>query len=267
MKISGILCIVLSLTLVLGGLERLIPARRGQRLLREGFRVDLTWWFFTPLLGKPVTEFGIILSIVPIALLLGLPLDETLKEGHGPLAELPVAMQFGLVMIGGDFVGYWVHRLHHTRFLWPLHAVHHSSTELDWMSSVRVHPFNTVTNRAPRIALMVIAGFDLTVVAAYVPFLTFYALLLHANTRIRFPAPLKWMLVSPRYHRWHHAKNDGVNHAGLLPIWDLMFGTYHLPDRDPEAFGCDDPVPVGFFAHLIWPFRPSAWFPALRRSG
>src|SRR5918997_1122839 len=51
----------------------------------------------------------------------------------------PVLVGF-LAIVAGDFVGYWRHRLEHTRLLWPSHAVHHSDTEMTWLALARFHP-------------------------------------------------------------------------------------------------------------------------------
>lgn len=81
----------------------------------------------------------------------------------------------------GDLIGYWTHRLFHGRMLWRFHAVHHCSIEVDWLSSGRLHPVNDVASRAVALLLIALAGFPLTILAGYVPFLTVYAILLHAN--------------------------------------------------------------------------------------
>lgn len=58
----------------------------------------------------------------------------------------------------------------------------------------------------------------------------------HANVRIHFGSIGECILVSPRYHRLHHAvgighethgKNTlgGHNFAVLFPAWDILFGT------------------------------------------
>src|SRR5438477_457767 len=84
-----------------------------------------------------------------------------------------------------------------------------------------------------------------------------YAIGLHANVRWTF-GPLRYMLASPTFHRWHHTSEDAgldKNFAGLFPIWDLMFGTFYLPRTQPTRFGVSDPVPDGIIGQLVWPFR------------
>ena len=70
---------------------------------------------------------------------------------------------------------------------------------------------------------------------------------------------MRSIVVSPRFHRWHHTSEaEGLdkNFAGLLPLWDILFGTYYMPrDRAPALFGTDTPVPTGLVGQLLFPFR------------
>jgi len=80
-------------------------------------------------------------------------------------------------------------------------------------------------------------------------------------TRFRLRA-LDWLLVTPRFHHWHHAAHPEAvdrNFAVHLPWIDRLFGTAHLPVEWPQAYGiAGDPVPEGYWRQLKWPFRPSA---------
>ncbi len=88
--------------------------------------------------------------------------------------------------------------------------------------------------------------------------MTLYAIFVHANVRWDF-GPLRALIATPRFHRWHHTSQaEGLdkNFAGLLPLWDALFGKYYMPDgRQPEVFGvAGEPVPEGFLAQLAYPF-------------
>jgi sterol desaturase/sphingolipid hydroxylase (fatty acid hydroxylase superfamily) len=137
--------------------------------------------------------------------------------------------------------------------------IHHSSRELDWLSSVRVHPLNDAAARVVQVVPLYFLGFGGTVLAAFVPFLTLYAILLHANVRWTF-GPLRYVIASPVFHRWHHtSEDDGLdtNVAGRFPFIDLAFGTFYMPaDRLPSPFGLvRDDVPDGLVRQLAYPFR------------
>jgi len=100
------------------------------------------------------------------------------------------------------------------------------------------------------------------VVAAYAPFLTFHALLLHTNVPWTF-GPLRYVVSSPAFHRWHHTtETEGLdkNFAGLFPFIDMAFGTFYMPPgRQPARFGIvADDVPEGIFRQLVHPFTSRA---------
>ena len=253
------------LALVLWPIERFWPARPGQRRLRADLPTDLTYWFMTPVVTRAVAHAAVVVAVVMLAVAAGAPLEgDAIRtfaaHGRGGLVQRqPVWLQALEVVVLGDLVGYWTHRLFHGRALWRIHAVHHSSEQLDWLSSVRLHPLNDVVTRLAQSMPLFVLGFDAKILAAYVPFLSFYAILLHANVRWDF-GPVRYVLASPRFHQWHHTREtEGLdtNFAGFFPFWDALFGTLYLPrDREPQAFGlANETVPDGVLGQLAYPFR------------
>ena len=251
------------LAVVFGVIEWLAPARPDQRWLRGGVPTDVTYWFFTPLVTKTITRVAIVVTFVVIALASGVSITKQGLEGflepRGPISELPWGVQlFGLLFLS-DAIAYGMHRWLHGRRLWAFHAVHHSSEDVDWLSSVRLHPVNDVLIRVAQAVPIVLLGFDPTLLAAYVPILSLYAIFIHANVPWSF-GPLRYVVATPAFHRWHHAASEegrNRNFAGLFPIFDLLFGTFHMPKgRAPERFGAPDAeVPEGIVAQLLYPFR------------
>ena len=259
---------------VFGLLERLVPAVAGQPRIRSGTWVDVGWFFVTPLVSKTVSRMAIVLILVAVAMSSGVPFRlDALQDFLAPrpaLAALPWGVQLALLLLVADLCGYASHRwLHASRRLWPIHAVHHSSTQVDWLSAGRVHPLNDVVTRLAQSVPIVLVGFDPAIVAAYVPLLIFYAVLVHANVGWTF-GPLRYVLASPVFHRWHHAAEaEGLNRnfAGMFPFIDLVFGTFHMPlDRSPVRYGIpEDDVPGTMWGQLAYPFRrkrPRAVAPA-----
>lgn len=239
-------------------IERLWPAVRGQRLMRRGFLLDVAYWLFTPIVTRAISRAAVIIAVVILALSLGWKLErDAILAGHGPIGALPLWQQGLLMLVLLDFLGYWMHRLFHGRLLWRFHAIHHSSEDLDWLSSVRVHPLNDMVNRVIPAIIVILAGFAPVALAGALPFFAVYAILLHANVDWRF-GPLARVIASPAFHRWHHtseAEGRDRNFAGLLPVWDILFGTFYMPDRRPERFGIGEPVPGTLWGQLAWPFR------------
>jgi sterol desaturase/sphingolipid hydroxylase (fatty acid hydroxylase superfamily) len=150
------------------------------------------------------------------------------------------------------------HRLFHRGRLWPFHAVHHSSEELDWLSSVRLHPINQALSQVIVVAPLAILGFNLQTLGATSGLLTFWAIFVHSNVRSTF-GPLRHIVTTPAFHRWHHtSQSEGLdrNFGGLFLIWDRVFGTFYMPKgRQAQEFGLfGDRLPDAFFRQLIWPF-------------
>jgi sterol desaturase/sphingolipid hydroxylase (fatty acid hydroxylase superfamily) len=256
---------IIGLIVAFGGLSALYavlarfwPGIPGQKLLRAGFWTDCLYWLWTPIVTKAITPVAVAIAILPLAALYGLNLRGMI-HGHGIVATQPLWLQAVEIFVLGDFLGYWQHRLFHSRWLWRFHAVHHSSTELDWLSSVRLHPVNDIGARLIEAVPLLLIGFNTAAVALYAPVMTFYAIMIHANVRWDL-GPLRSLFTSPMFHRWHHTSADegqDKNFAGALPLWDILFGTYYLPHRQPTQFGIREPMPQDFIGQMIQPFRAS----------
>lgn len=258
-KLFGATLFLVFAALLFGALERLFGS--GPRRRRWGLDVA---WFYAGLLVDPLVKLGTAVSLAGLVLALQRPLDDSLKDGYGPLALLPQPVQLVLVLFVADGIGYLMHRLHHHPALWRLHAVHHSSEHLDWLASVRVHPLNELVQRTPAAVILVLMGFQLHLVAAAAPLLALYGVGLHADLPWRF-GPLRYLVATPAFHRWHHARvseggpEGGCNFSGLFPIWDLLFGTFYLPQREPRLFGIDgEAPPERLLGQLLWPVRWSS---------
>ena len=241
--------------------ESLFTATPGQPMSyrRRGFATDVLYWFVTPLVTKSIAQVG-------LAVILVVMFRENIRDVQTFLADRetwltwqPVGLQAIEMLIVGDYIGYWVHRWFHGRRMWKFHAIHHCSTELDWLSSVRLHPVNDWLSRWIQASALIVLGFSPFVVAAYIPFLTFYAIFIHANVSWGLGS-LGGVIASPKFHRWHHTSEDeGLdrNFAGLFPWIDRLHGTYYMPEgRLPLKFGLKQQrVPEGFIGQLLYPFR------------
>ncbi len=267
-EILGFLVGFTFLTVVFSGIERIFPSIPGQRWWRRGARTDLWYWLLTPLVFKPLARgFTVVMLIVlAVAATRGVPLPVKgdavrawVMNGRGPLGALPRVPQAFVALLVVDFTGYWLHRMFHGKSLWRFHAVHHSSVDRDWLASVRVHPINEVVTTCLHVVVLMGLGFRADVLQGVIPFVTLYAILLHANVSWSF-GPLRYVLASPRFHRWHHtSEQEGLdrNFAGFFPVWDLLFGTFYMPPgRVPLTFGlAHEQIPEGFWKQLVWPFR------------
>lgn len=255
---------LLALGLLFGVVERFWPSIGGQRRFRRGWRTDLAWFAWQPTLGKLLSGVIVFVSIMSLGALVMSPIPADELRGIAPretwVTGLPLLLQVGMVLLLGDFLGYWQHRAFHTiGTLWKFHAIHHSSTDLDWLSSVRVHPINDVASNVVVALPVLFLGFSPVAFAAYIPVFTLYAIMLHANVSWTF-GPLRHVIASPTYHRWHHTSEEqglNKNFAGLFPWIDRLHGTLYLPKGvQPTQFGvAGETIPDGFFGQLKYPFN------------
>lgn len=237
-------------------LERLFPAtRRG--LVRPGMGVDLFYWIFTPIVTKFVTSIILVITVCGMFKILGWRISEDSLGGFGPISQQPVWLQIIEMLVLGDFIGYWMHRWFHVTWFWRFHAIHHSPKHLDWLSAYRVHPLNDAASRTAQSLPLLMLGFAPRLIIEYVPFIVVYVVFLHTNIRWTF-GPFKYILASPTYHRWHHSSEPesiDMNYATMFPFWDLLFGTFYLPDRQPVRYGVkDDSVPETVVGQMLHPF-------------
>ncbi|MCB1211706.1 MAG: sterol desaturase family protein [Verrucomicrobiales bacterium] len=241
--------------------ERLFGNAGGKRWFRRQWILDASYWIFTPFVTKALTRLTLLMPL-GLIVLLGVATKESLVEktfdGFGPLSLQPLWLQAVEILVLGDLVAYWTHRLFHGRRWWPFHAVHHSSEQLDWLSSVRVHPVNDLVNKLAQVTPLLLLGFNPFATLASAPFLTLYAIFLHADVDWDF-GPLRKVIATPAFHRWHHSKDAEAmdkNFAGLFPFWDILFGTLYMPvDIAPRNFGIHEAMSPTLTGQLLHPFR------------
>ena len=235
--------------LVLRPLESWRPAEAWRD--RKVARVDIVY----TLLNK--------LGVIPLLLFVALTpiqgyVDETLRsfefapvllEQRLPwLADQPV-LTFLLYFVILDFVGYWLHRAQHgLRWWWALHSLHHSQTQLSCWSDDRNHILDNFITDLCMVAVAIAIGVEPGEFVALLLAGKFIESLSHANIRLPFGFLGERLIVSPAFHRLHHARANPAepnlhdhNFGVVLPIWDLMFGTA-LYEKQTRATGVDDPL-------------------------
>jgi len=228
-------------------------------LIRRHRLTDLAYWLLGPLVTENIGKVAIVAMVVPVALLAYGKVDpDLIQRGFGPLSRLPILLQAGLGLIVADLASYWAHRAFHRGRLWRFHAVHHSIIALDWMSALRVHPVNDVMMRMLTTLPILAFGFSPMAVGGIASMLGLLAIVVHANVDWDW-GPLRSVLASPRFHRWHHSDEPQAlnkNFAGMFPLWDMAFGTCYMPRGvAPRSFGTDMPVPDGVVGQMLFPFR------------
>lgn len=172
--------------------------------------------------------------------------------------QIPVMV---LAVFLGDFTGYWRHRLEHTPLLWPAHAVHHSDTEMTWLTLERFHPINRITTFVIDAGMLLVLGFPPYAVVANSMVRHYYGYFIHADVPWTFGV-LGKVFVSPAMHRWHHSAEQAAfntNYATVFSLFDRMFGTYRVPGPCDAALGVTDKIAPTFWGYLTYALQPRAY--------
>ncbi|MEP3278854.1 MAG: sterol desaturase family protein [Stappiaceae bacterium] len=234
-------------------LERFFPHRADQTVFRPEWQEDMFYYLVSSMLVQILT----FLTMAP-SNFINSTLD--LNNIQTQIMALPFIVQVIIIMVATDFVQYWFHRLfHQVPFLWKFHAVHHSAQSMDWLAGARMHFIEIALLRGMTAVPMFTLGFDPAAIQVYILIVYFYSSLVHANLRWNLGGLEKY-LVTPRFHHWHHGKEKeaiDVNFAIHFPLYDRLFGTYHMPKgKWPSAYGIGgDPVPSGYLKQFLYPFK------------
>jgi sterol desaturase/sphingolipid hydroxylase (fatty acid hydroxylase superfamily) len=146
-------------------------------------------------------------------------------------------ISFLIYLVLLDFVDYLYHRASHAfNWWWQLHSLHHSQTVMTAWSDNRNHVLDDIM----RASFM--AFFALLFGVSPGQFIMLFALSQfiqswqHANIKVHL-GPAKYLLISPMFHRMHHAVGygheakgkpgvlGGCNFGILFPWWDMLFKT------------------------------------------
>jgi sterol desaturase/sphingolipid hydroxylase (fatty acid hydroxylase superfamily) len=244
-------------------LERLFALRTEQPVFRRQWVVDLTYFFVNSLLIEVLT----LVTLSPALIFFGWARIDSISAAVG---SMPLWLQVPILVLVADFTQYWVHRTFHAvPRLWHFHAIHHSIEQMDWLAGSRLHLVDVILTRGLTYVPIFVLGFSQAALMIYVFLVAAQATFIHANVRWEF-RPLRRVLATPAFHHWHHSvEREAIdrNFAVHTPLWDLLFGTYYLPDRWPSGYGlaAGRPVPRRWLTQLIYPFRQARWFLAGQR--
>lgn len=134
-----------------------------------------------------------------------------------------------VLFFADDFAYYWFHRMNHeVRLFWAGHVPHHSSVKLNFGTALR----QGVGERLHKFLFWMwipLLGFDPIMMLMMMAINLFYQFWVHTELVDKLPQPIEWIFNTPSHHRVHHASNIrylDCNHAGVLIIWDRLFGTF-----------------------------------------
>jgi sterol desaturase/sphingolipid hydroxylase (fatty acid hydroxylase superfamily) len=247
-------------------LSRLSPCNKGKDWWeKKGLATDLAYWVFAPVFMRYMRIWvTVMFTIWLFHISDGNQIADFYLHGHGRIAQWPLWVQTIVYLVASDFLLYWSHRIFHRGFLWKYHAVHHASRQVEWLSAARFHPVNLAFGTIAVDIAALLSGFSPDIFLFIGPFNVMTSCFVHANLDWSL-GPLRYVLVGPVYHRWHHAMEvRAVNFASTFAVWDLMFATWHMPRGVlPQAYGIDDTrMPEGLLGQLAYPLLQDFKTPA-----
>ena len=180
-----------------------------------------------------------------------------------------------LLLLGIDFIFYWVHRWgHEINIMWAAHSPHHSAEEMNYFVAVRA----SVTQRLFSFFFfwpLTIIGFSPLHIYIMVAIHLFIAFLHHTELIPKLWRWIEFIFTTPSHHRVHHGVNFKYldkNYGEFLILWDRFFGTFE-EETDKVVYGMYshpqtwNPIAINFhFYHLLWKDAVAAdnWWDKIR---
>lgn len=145
------------------------------------------------------------------------------------------------LFVAQDLLYYVFHRAsHRVRWLWAAHVVHHSSGRLNFSTAFRQSLMYPVAGMWIFWIPLAVLGFPPMQIVGIVLVNLAFQFFVHTQA-IGKLGWLEYVLNTPSMHRVHHARNAQYidrNYAGVLAIWDRLFGSYVEEDaHEPPVYG------------------------------
>jgi len=184
---------------------------------------------------------------------------------------LPGWVQVVLAFLITDFLGYLSHLIRHkVRPLWFFHVIHHSQRRVNPLTVKRSHFFEKLIDPGLfKTVPFIVMGSPVQTFALFYALDAAWDYFQHSNLDTDL-GPLRYVLVSPRYHQLHHSRlpeHVDKNFSDRLVLWDLVFGTASFDYRRSFPTGVDAPglaledgkgvlgALKAFGNQLVFPFR------------
>ena len=207
--------------------------------------------------------------VAPLAIVLGMAAvwGEANQVGLLYHVELPVWAELLLAILFLDLIAqYTMHYLlHHVKWMWRLHIVHHADTHVDASSGTRHHPGDLAFRLVAASVAIVLFGIPGVFYIVYRILTPFFGYFTHANIRLplKLDQMLSYVLVTPDMHKFHHhyqAPWTDSNFGNIFSFWDRLFGTLVYADTNDIRYGLDimdDTRDLDLLYQLKAPIDPS----------
>jgi sterol desaturase/sphingolipid hydroxylase (fatty acid hydroxylase superfamily) len=247
------------LAVILGALEKWRPAE--PQTHPEWKKTDTLYTMLHRLGFVPLLLFFLLMPLVDAVdgALRMHDIIPTNLEDLLPILRSEPLLSFLVYLVLLDFVAYWLHRWQHQfNWWWSLHALHHSQREMSFWSDDRNHLLDDALIDGIHALVALLIGVPPAQFIAIIVASRVIESFSHANLRVHFGRLGEYVLVSPRFHRVHHAvglghegQARGCNFAVLFPVWDVMFGTANF-ERVYPATGIRDQADGRDYGDTFW---------------
>lgn len=246
-------------------------------------RVDVWLWIFERCF-HPFWYVGLLATVSPfVETLLISGLLSVFGDLQGFSSNYLWMLLYSLItLLIYDFTFFVIHfTMHKVPVLWAIHKVHHSAEVLTPLTRYREHVLaGPIWATGAAVSYGVAGGLfgyliEGDIVAATLFNIGFFSLLFgfngsfrHYHVQFRYPRWLELWLQSPAMHHTHHSylqKHWDTNFAAVTSIWDRLFGTIYLPEKDeytPWGIGPETQADYrSFWQNTAGPFRD--WYQML----
>lgn len=153
-------------------------------------------------------------------------------------------ISFVVILIVSDFIAYWKHRLNHEiGFLWELHKFHHSASEMNLITTHRLHPFNEAVSEILFSLPVALLGVTLESYIAFRIINNLHQCIKHSYLPFTWGQVGVYLLISPVTHLMHHSikpNYSNKNYGFIFTWWDHIFGTWEKPIKTSFRIGLID---------------------------
>lgn len=224
-------------------------------LIRYRFLNRLSWDVIGDSLANAVTFFAFVLIEYALGILFVTKLYFWIYTSVSlPHLSLNAVTVVTCILLA-DLAYYWDHRLmHRVGVGWATHTVHHSSPHFNMSVAYRFGPLDAVFPLLFSFPIVMLGYHPILVLLSEVLVQQFQAIL-HTEAIRKLPRPIEFLFNTPSHHRVHHGANRQYwdkNYAGMLILWDRMFGTFE-PEVEPVRYGISEPIrsnnPLTVFLH------------------
>lgn len=182
--------------------------------------------------------------------------------------NIPLAAEIALAFVSSALAQYGAHRLMHSAWLWPLHALHHSARRMTIFNAGRTHPVDFAVHGIFYAIPGVLLGFSeqaQTIIPVMAGVIAFWQ---HSNLPAAAPWVEKWIVAGAANHAVHHAREARYHDRNFcdFPLFDRLFGTFAWSES-PVAIGIEDDARYHLGPALLEPIRTELyWLQAVYRK-